>query len=434
MCSFGDLGCAAGEVVGGVAKNATDQWAQDLVKGVGKAGASLGTFWVHTPSATFVNDDGSLDTTVSFLLEHLGWIAGVCAFVGFLIGAAKLMIQQRGQAAVDVGRMIFILAIITGFSLTLMQMGAQVTDSLSAWFIDESLSGAEFGAKLVALVALDPTGGNTAIVIVCALVALLVSLIQVGIMFGRYATMTIMGGLLPTTASFTNTAAGQKWFNRIVAFTIAVYLYKPAASIVYAAAFMLTADTSKDSLVKSVAGIMLMIMSVVAGPALFRFISPGVAAAAGGGGGAAIGGAIGSAAVGAINNGNSKGGGFTSQSSSTNGLVSETSNNSSSTSSKSSTPSGSVDTAPSSQSSTQSAGTSTGGAAQAGAQGGTGAAGTAGTAGTAAGAGGASGAAATAGPVGAGVAVAGAVANTVKATTASVAEESTGPAGAKEVD
>ena len=64
-------------------------------------------------------------------------------------------------------------------------------------------------------------------------------------------------------------------------------LYKPAAAIIYAAAFRLigTDVFSDDGLLSVLVGLALMIVAVIALPALLRFLAPVTSAIASGGGG-----------------------------------------------------------------------------------------------------------------------------------------------------
>ena len=56
----------------------------------------------------------------------------------------------------------------------------------------------------------------------------------------RGGLLVILAGVLPITASFTNTQMGRQWFQKAIGWTLAFILYKPAAALIYAAAFRLT--------------------------------------------------------------------------------------------------------------------------------------------------------------------------------------------------
>ena len=121
---------------------------------------------------------------------------------------------------------------------------------------------------------------------------------------------------LGLAAAGTATDTGMRWFQRMLATTFAFILYKPAAAIVYAAAFQLTGtDVFTDDgtgLLAVLTGLMLMVIALFALPALMRFVTPMVGAmTAGGGGGAVAMGAMAAMPTGAIAAGRLAGGGGT---------------------------------------------------------------------------------------------------------------------------
>lgn len=109
----------------------------------------------------------------------------------------------------------------------------------------------------------------------------------------------VTGGYTDCTAAFTNTELGRQWFQKAMGWTIAFILYKPAAAIVYAVAFQLMGSFSgTGALIGSITGFALMIVALLALPALMRFVTPMVGAvASGSGGGAAAAGAMATGAV-----------------------------------------------------------------------------------------------------------------------------------------
>lgn len=118
----------------------------------------------------------------------------------------------------------------------------------------------------------------------------------------------MLAGTLPLSAAALSTPAGKAWFKRSVGWIIAFLLYKPAAALVYASAFSLTAN-AKD-LLSVLSGLMLILLSVFALPALMRLAVPMVAAATGGGGGELAVAGVGAAlATGARRGGSSSSGG-----------------------------------------------------------------------------------------------------------------------------
>ncbi len=175
-------------------------------------------------------------------------------------------------------------------------------DSFSVWMINSSLEcdvtvdSACFGENMLNLLALttnSAAGGLGALlVIILGLIAILGAAIQILLMVARGGMLVILTGILPLAASFTNTEMGKGWFKKCVAWLVAFILYKPAAAIVYAAAFQLVGtDVFADDgtgLLAVLTGLMLMIIALFAMPALMRFVTPMVGALAGGAAGGAV--------------------------------------------------------------------------------------------------------------------------------------------------
>ena len=55
----------------------------------------------------------------------------------------------------------------------------------------------------------------------------------------RAAMLVLLAGLLPVAASMTTTQTGREHFKKYCAWTLALVAYKPAAALIYAAAFRL---------------------------------------------------------------------------------------------------------------------------------------------------------------------------------------------------
>ncbi|KRE61809.1 hypothetical protein ASG92_20535 [Arthrobacter sp. Soil736] len=363
---------------------------------------------------------------VEFLQGHLWFWTLSLAVFAVLIGAGRMIWEQRGEPLrqVAVGLVRFIL--VSAGGVAAIQLLVTASDGLAKWLIDEATAGVGFGANLALMINLSGNIG-VILVIVLGLIAVIISLMQLVLMVFRSGLLVVLAGIFPTTAAFTNTEMGRQWFQRCVGWIIAFVLYKPAAALIYATAFKLTGanvfgkEDDGTGGVKILAGLGLMFIALIALPALMRFVSPMVGAVAGGsGGGAAMGAMAGSLATGAINKGSFSGGsrsGGHRSSSSSPGTAGEKGP-------KGATESGSKPSQGSGGSTPKGAATNP--ASGAGAT-------TAGSGAATAGAGAGAGAAAAAGPVGAGIAVATRVAKKGAEAAKSAAESSTGegPSGSK---
>ena len=246
---------------------------------------------------------------VLFLQSGLWWYMGAAAMVSVIIGGARMAWEQRAEPGRDTVKGLLTLVVVAGAGVTIVSLLVAAADSFSVWIINGSLScdvttdSACFGENILLLLALttNPAAGSLGalLVIILGLIAVIAAIIQIVLMVARGGMLVILTGILPLSASFTNTEVGKTWFRKSISWLIAFILYKPAAAIVYAAAFQLVGTEvftdDGTGLVAVLTGLMLMIFALFALPALMRFVTPMVGSIAGGGG--AVGGAL---AVGAM--------------------------------------------------------------------------------------------------------------------------------------
>lgn len=242
----------------------------------------------------------------AFLQSSLWFYTGVFVVLSVIIGGIRMVLTQRADAGRDVLRSLFTFLVVSAMGVTVIGLLVVVSDRFSVWLLSNALScdvegnAACFGENLVGLLgiateATDVTGtGAGALVplmaIVVGLLAVLAALVQVVLMLARGGLLVLMAGLLPTVASFTSTETGRSWFWKAVSWTGAFILYKPVAAILYATGFQLvgTEWASDDALTTTLTGLLMMVLAVVALPAMMRFVTPVVGAAVGGAGGGAL--------------------------------------------------------------------------------------------------------------------------------------------------
>ena len=181
-------------------------------------------------------------TTVAFIQSSLSYYVAGMAVISVIIAAIKMAWEQRAHPAKELLRSLLTLVFVSGFGLAALQLAVNASDAFASWVIDQATGGQTFGENLAKLVAVSSsaTGGLGAIIVILlGLVALLASLLQIALMIVRGAMLVLLGGVLPLSASFTNTPTGKAWFQKTVGWLVAFVLYKPAAALVYATAFKL---------------------------------------------------------------------------------------------------------------------------------------------------------------------------------------------------
>lgn len=297
---------------------ATRMRAGEGIAAVGRVGLVLSAVVLISGSSSIVaglmpsgprNSAGA----VLFIQSGLWWYMAAMAVASVIIGGIRMVWEQRAEPGRETVKSLLTLVVVAGSGVTVVGLLVAAADSFSVWIINGSLScdvttdSACFGKNMLELLALttNPSTGSLGalLVIILGLIAILASGMQIVLMVARSGMLVILAGVLPFSASFTNTETGKAWFKKCISWLTAFILYKPAAAIVYAATFqLLGTDVFSDDgsgFITVVTGLMLMSLALLAMPALMRFVTPMVGALAGGSGGAAAGAAAGAIPSGA---------------------------------------------------------------------------------------------------------------------------------------
>jgi hypothetical protein len=294
----GLAGSAAGDIIGAIAKA--------IMQSLNQVIETVGTLWVRvgTPNLATTRADGSIHPTdaVGYIQGHLRWYTAAGAVTGVLVGCARMAWEQRAAPGRDVLRGLVTFVAVSGAGLAVLSLVVTASDQFSTWIISQSIPGSSsFGVALTGLLGLTAvsSGFGAILVIVLGLFMLLASLIQIFLMVVRGGMLVLLAGVLPTTAAFTNTQAGRDWFRKAIGWMVAFVLYKPVAAVIYATAFRLASSNvfGSGGLLAVVTGLTLMLLALLALPALMRFVAPMVGATAGGGAGAMLGVAAAGAAI-----------------------------------------------------------------------------------------------------------------------------------------
>lgn len=245
--------------------------------------------------------------TVSFLQGSLWWIMLAVAVGAAIVGAIRMAVTMRAEPGKDVFFGLLRLIVVAGAGVGIVALLVQAADAFSIWIIDRSTDcnlasddSTCFGRTISNLLQLSTTGTaagmpglGALLVIILGVIAIIVAVVQIILMLARAGMLVVLTGILPlSSAAAMSGEAGKGWFNKNVAWLVAFILYKPAAAIIYAAAFQLAGtDVFKDDgtgLISVITGLMMMLLALVALPALMRFVTPMVGAMAGGAGGGMI--------------------------------------------------------------------------------------------------------------------------------------------------
>jgi hypothetical protein len=274
-CISESLGAAVDLAVGGVFGVVFEAFEDVIVKAVEAVLKAVGTLWIDINVPPIGDADGKPIGTVAFIQTQTHWILIAAATIAVIIAGIQMAVSQRGEPLRDVLKSLLTMAVVSGAGVAFASTLIEVSDSFSQWIIDEAIEDSTFAEKLTKL--MDPVGdGGLGLIltIVIGITIVSVSLIQLGLMVVRYGMLVLLVGMLPLTAAATNTEVGMAWFKRAVGWLAAFILYKPIAAIIYASAIKLIGAPSGAPTMTVLTGVAMMLMAVVALPALLRFVSP----------------------------------------------------------------------------------------------------------------------------------------------------------------
>ena len=231
---------------------------------------------------------------VAYLQASLYWYMLAVAIVGVIAGAVKMAWQQRAEAGLDVLRSILTLAAVAGAGLSAVALLTGAADQFAVWILDGAMGcsldegGTCFSQAMGNLIVQGATSGPITLpgllTVILGGLSVLAVIVQIILMIVRSAMLVVLSGMLPISAAATNTAVGSQMFKKTAGWLIGMILYKPAAAVVYATAFMLVGDRSDDPVLSTITGLTLITMALVALPALMSLIVPATSAVASGGG------------------------------------------------------------------------------------------------------------------------------------------------------
>jgi len=293
-------------VAGHIAQSAASSAAGDILSGLAQA-VGDGVRWTVANTATWWTGIGSPDLTaepaVARMQQWLLPVAAAVAAAGMIAAGARMALTRKASPLLDVTGGLVTIAAASTIGVAVVTLLLKAGDAWSAWILQQS-TGGQFTERLT--LALDLGGGAApAVVIVFGIAAIVLSVVQAGLMLFRQAALVILAGVLPLAAAGSVAPMTRGWVRKVAAWMLALIFYKPAAAAVYATAFTMIGSGGTHT---TLMGFVMLVLSVVALPGLLRFFTWTTGTIASSGGGQILGAAtVGAFAVGAMRS--SRGGG-----------------------------------------------------------------------------------------------------------------------------
>jgi hypothetical protein len=229
---------------------------------------AVGLLWVYIPTPSIEGNTPAL-----WIQTHTQFIMVFIASLAVIVGAVQMAISHRGEPARDILKSLITLVVVTGSATAFAGTLITAADGFSTWIINAALKKDDHNyAKNLIDVMDEPFGWL--LVIFVGILMVITAIIQLALMIVRYGMLVLLVGMLPLTAAATNTEMGMMWFKRALAWLASFIIYKPVAAIIYATAFSLMGSEGASHILKVIMGVTLMIVAVVALPAILRFVSP----------------------------------------------------------------------------------------------------------------------------------------------------------------
>lgn len=250
--------------------------------------AMLGKMWINfTP----ILPDSAMGAKVTNkTLSSFSALAGLLMVCSLMIGAAKIVITQRGEPLRDIARGLFTFVLMSSGWVSVCVLGLAGTDALASWIAKPVKP--DGLAKMVGFLAVGtgPASGPLAFGLMSFVLIIFVLIISLILMFQlalRGGILLILAGMGPIAASFASTKIGWEWCQKIVAWTVAFMLFKPVGALIWSAALTLCNTPIKDIndatsvTAFALTPLALLLGCVFAMPALMKLVMPATASALG---------------------------------------------------------------------------------------------------------------------------------------------------------
>ena len=268
-CAPWDVACQAG--------SALESLVTLLATGAADMVVGATTWWLTTPS---------VDPRAGAVLAAQGALAPVVTAVlmtSVLVAAARLIISRRAEPLATLAAGLARFAVVSALGLLVLHGILVAGDALAA----DLLAGAagQFGEFMRAQLIADPE--NVLVSLLLSLVAAVLAIIQWVLMELRQAGLLVLAAMVALAAALT-----KAMLYRYLGWLLAVALYKPVAAFIYFIGFTYVSSGNSQF-----AGLMVLVLAVVAMPALMRFFSWTGTQISGSGGGSGFLGAAGAVAM-----------------------------------------------------------------------------------------------------------------------------------------
>jgi hypothetical protein len=196
------------------------------------------------------------------------------AVLGILWQAVTMIITRKGEPLLTVLKGLSAVAVWGAVGIAGTQLALQAGDGYTFWVLKQAIFGdsltpAQDVGEAIAGMAAHEAYAAVLVLILLQIPFLFVTVIQTILMIFREGAVVVLAGQLQLAAAggFTRWTSG--WSLKVVGWMLALIAYKPIAATIYAVAFALMGDGLRNLLM----GLAVMVLAVIAMPALMRLFN-----------------------------------------------------------------------------------------------------------------------------------------------------------------
>ncbi len=284
-CGTFDLGCKAGEAI----SSTFDSLVNQVAEGAADLVVTTSTWWAETDSVN------PADSAVLAAQDVTAPLVAVILVGSVLVQAIRLIISRKGEPLIFVATGLFRYAAVSALGIVLLQSALRAGDALAA----DLLGDAANSFALLMRDALTTSNAGAFVILLVAVLAALLSLVQWVLMAIRQAGLLVLAAPLAASGSLTRSTRG--WLEKLIPWVIALVAYKPAAAFIYYIGFSYLSTTNSNApgeISTMLTGLMVLVLAVIAMPIMLKFFSwSGIQIGGATGGGSGFLGAAGAVAM-----------------------------------------------------------------------------------------------------------------------------------------
>ncbi len=276
-----DIGCEIQQA----AKGAFEQIAESAAGAAGQMIADSLTWWIRTPSVD--PQTPAVATAQSYTLPLIALVL----MGSVLVQALRMTLSRKRDPMLNVGIGLVRYFVVATLGLVVLAGALKAADDFSVWVVGQSM--ADFSTRMKTVLT-PAVIANPFSLLAMGGLGYLLGAVQWVLGFVRQAGILVLAALLPLAASGSVNESTKPWLSRMLPWLLTLVLYRPMAALIYMIGFTFLGTANDVTTVMT--GLMVLVLAVIAMPAMMRFFSwAGVSA--GGGGGAVMAGAVGAASL-----------------------------------------------------------------------------------------------------------------------------------------